>query len=324
MDRQWRICGLGDYANYYSYFTYGVMEGSILNGAWFRPIPLFGQPLQAVREQILFFKPHAVLAHMIFNKQGQHSMEDVFTLLSDLRRKGIRVIYHAGDAREVPRWPYDISGIVDFALANHGLRKEYSKAWNVPCYHWPYACLQQNGILERKHVSEEYRSLVTFTGSLTASVNHVHAERTRFVEALQKRISIKCFPTPETGNTRFQTAEVAAGAEAVLGVGMAEHIPEYIDVRPFQYIGAGAAYFHNHSYVMSKFFLDGFHFIGYEKNNVEDFLYKFHNEEHRAKVRVQGFKFAQRYHSTKARMRMVLDLLEGKTPQPIYIDQVEA
>ena len=57
-----RICTLGDYISYYSYFLAGTMEGSIRNGAIFRPVPFFGvQSLGKVEEQIDFIKPDIFL-----------------------------------------------------------------------------------------------------------------------------------------------------------------------------------------------------------------------------------------------------------------------
>lgn len=311
MNSQLRIACLGDYQNYYSYFLYGAMEGAILNGAWFRPIPLFGTGLESVKAQLNFFKPHILLIHMIFNKRP-YRQEDVFQILRDVRlRYGTKVFYHMGDARKNPRHPEDISNFVDAGLVNNGLYCEFSNIWHVPCFHWPYPCLQQEKIYHRSQVPEIYHREVVFTGSVDDNMHH--KERADFIKKLKEAIDVTVFPIPITGNTRFQTADVSGGADAVLGVQMGLDIPLYLDVRPFQYIGSGALYFHDNCDAMNYFFDSGTHFVSYERNNSEDFLNNFyyytqHNKRAGEKIRMEGFAYAQKYHSTKARMNGVIQI----------------
>lgn len=323
MKRQWRIVGLGDYLNYPSYFTLGVLEGAVKCGAWFRPVPLFGQSLQSVEEQINFFKPHILLCHMIFNKQP-HNREQVFEMLKRIKSKGVKIFYHAGDARNIPRYEGDISSFVDGVLLNSGLTEHFSNIWKVPCYHWPYGCFYQEGILDKAYVPDQYRCEVAFGGALSSDINHVHYGRTVFVNKLiEKGVKVKIFPNAESGNTRFQTAELASGADVVLGVGMAEHIPLYLDVRPFQYIGAGAVYAHTYSEVMKKFFQERIHYIGYDISNPMDFIDQITPVINEEKIRKAGFKFCQKWHSMEARMKFVLDLVSGKADKPkIYLEDV--
>ena len=113
--KQIRICGLGDYNNYYSYFLYGVMEGAIRNGCWFRPVSLSGQSLKDVESQLFWFKPDAILCHGIFGKDADKKLE----MLNRLRKRGIVIFYHMGDAKQTPRYPKDISKYVDFVLMNN-------------------------------------------------------------------------------------------------------------------------------------------------------------------------------------------------------------
>ena len=163
--KQTRIVGLGDYTGYYSYFTYGVLEGAIRCGAWFRPVSLLSQPLLSVREQIDFFKPHIIFAHCIFNRKP-HNREEVFDLLRWCRKKlGTFIFYHMGDARTEPRYPQPINDIVDAVLINNGEGKKWSeKWWKVPCYHWPYPCLYQSDISEEM---KEFEGDVVFTGGIS-------------------------------------------------------------------------------------------------------------------------------------------------------------
>jgi hypothetical protein len=323
MDKQWRIVGLGDYANYYSYFTGGILHGAVAAGAWFRPVSLFGQSLEAVKEQVNFFKPHIILAHMIFNRKP-HNQDQVFDMLRGFRKSGIKICYHMGDARFNPRYPGDISDIIDIGLVNNMIGNRFSSIWGIPCYHWPYGCMPQDEILSE--APKQYQCTFAFTGSLSDQPGH-HQERTQFVRSLkEKGVDVKLFPNAETGNTRFQTAEMAAGAWGVLGVGMGEEIAGYLDVRPFQYIGAGALYFHNHSEAMKSFFEPGTHFVSYEKNNPNDLMSKEFeiNPEKRISIIREGFKFCQEYHSMKARVKFVIDLIDGKVDKPlIYLEDLK-
>jgi len=66
--KQLRIVGLGDYADYYSYFLYGIMEGAILTGHIFRPVRLMDTTLSLIERQVDFMKPDIILCHCIFNK----------------------------------------------------------------------------------------------------------------------------------------------------------------------------------------------------------------------------------------------------------------
>ena len=313
--KQLRIATLGDWNKYFSYFLYGSMEGAIRCGAWFRPIPLFYISLGLVEEQIDFFKPHILMAHCIFNR-SPHNRDDVFDLLRRTRRKwGTYVCYHMGDARSEPRYPHDISDIVDLSLVNNGELDKWSRIWNVPCIHWPYPALYQKDIAE---VDKRFQADVVFTGSLSQGEGH-HRDRTNFVNQLPEYgIELKTYPDPTWGNSRFLTAEVSASSNVILGTQMGGDVHLYQDVRPFQYIGAGALYFHEKHRNMRYFFEPGFHYVEYD--GVEDFIEKYNNlykkkkknKNEARRIRMRGFEYAQEYHSTKRRVQAVIDTYEGK------------
>ena len=124
---------------------------------------------------------------------------------------------------------------------------------------------------ELADIDKTYKCNMAFTGGLDNSVHH--QERKNFINGL-KPIGIKLFPTAETGNTRFQTAELASSASSVLGVQMGKDIKGYQDVRPFQYIGAGALYYHDKHPSIDMFFEDGKHYISYKTNDARDLISK--------------------------------------------------
>lgn len=315
--KQVRIVGLGDYNGYFSYFTYGVMEGAIRCGVWFRPVSLLSQPLLNIKEQINFFKPHIILAHCIFNRKP-HDRGEVFDLLSWCRKRlGAMIFYHMGDARSEPRYPQPINPIVDGVLINNGEGKKWSeKWWRVPCYHWPYPALYQKDIAD---FDKDFEADVVFTGGLSKNPNDpYHYRRTLFVEDLKKNYSVRTYPDPYWGNSRFLTAEVAASSKVLLGFQMGEDVYLYNDVRPFQYTGAGALYFHNKHSNMDYFFKDGLHYVGYEsfkhfKELYEKYVVK--DPVSGNSIRRNAFEFSQNYHSTERRVQFVIDIWKGKEPK---------
>ena len=310
--KQLRIVGLGDYDNYFSYFTYSIMEGAIRTGNLFRPVPFFGHDLSVIKEQILWFKPHILIAHMLFGCGHRHDQSRVFQMLRDMRQRGIYVVYHNGDARKDPRYCGDISPIVDLGLLNQSDLAHYQNIWRVPCIRWPYMCLYQKEIADPVDL---YKCSIAFTGGIASK--GVHKERTDFVNTLQDRgCNVKLFPTNETGNTRFQTAELAASANMVLGMQMERQLKGYLDVRPFQYIGAGALYLHDKCEQMDEYFESGRHYIRYDKSDIEGFIA---NASILNKggpmvqaIREYGFKYCQNRHSTKQRMEEILKVYKEK------------
>jgi hypothetical protein len=162
---------------------------------------------------------------------------------------------------------------------------------------------------------------LAFAGSLED--NQHHGPRAKFIQHLKSKVSIKTFPSPESGNTRFQTPELAASAKGVLGFQMGLDVQGYQDVRPFQNIGAGALYFHDIHPSMNQFFTNGVHYVGFERDNIDDFYnkwqYYMENPTKAIKIRNEGFKYCQEHHSSKERISQVINILEDKKYKIKYI-----
>jgi hypothetical protein len=303
-----RIAAIGDYLNYYSYFLYGVMEGAIRCGAWFRPISLFGNTLEDVRRQVNVFKPNIILCHCIFNKEP-HSRDEIFDTFNMFRKRyGSVVFYHSGDARTVPRYPDDISKIVDFCLVNHSNLKVMEDKWKVPCFFWPYACLYQPDISK---ANPKFLADVAFTGYLSDSGHH--ADRLGFINSIKERVNVRLYPDEDIVDTKFITDIISASSKAVLGYQMGNDIPGYVDVRPYQYIGSGAVYMQDRHHNIDSVFADGEHYVGFERGNVDSFIemyeyYAIKNPDLGNEIRRSGFKYCQEKHSTAVRMRRVIDI----------------
>jgi hypothetical protein len=262
-----------------------------------------------------FTKPDIILCHMIFG-QPYHNYDRMYDMLKRVKKEfGTYLIYHAGDARTQPRKPQDISDLVDFALCNHGLLKEYENYLNIPCFHWPYGCLQQDNIAE---INTDFERDWIFTGG--TGQNKHHSSRANLIQRMkQRKLDILVLPEEKRHiiNTMYLTPEIASSARAILGVQMGTDIPLYQDVRPFQYIGAGALYFHDRHPNMDYFFEPGKHYVPYERDNLDHLIqqwqyYVVDNPDKGKKIRMYGFQFCQHYHSMKERMKMVIDICEGK------------
>lgn len=312
--KQYRFVILGNIQSYYSHFLYSSLEGAIRNGAWAKTVQLTDRPVKNIRDEIDFMKPHFLLAHTIFGPMRM----DVLQMLGEIRRKyGTKIMYHMGDAREMPRYPHPIDEWVDLGLVNHGDYEKFSNIWRIPCIHWPYMCFYQEDIAD---VDPRYISGLAFTGDLTADKHH--GPRKQFIQQLRSTMNIKTYPTPETGNTRFQTAELASSAAGILGMQMGENIPLYQDVRPFQYIGSGSVYFHDQCEAMDTFFEPEYHYVPYKRNDAKHLKMqydRFTSPEESVKIRRQAFEFCQRYHSSKERIESIIRYFEGEEPLPIYL-----
>jgi len=315
--KQYRIAILGKWNSYLSFFLMGSMQGIFLNGGLCRPISLENNIMNEVMEQLKFFKPHAILSHTIFDNLPHRNQ--LFDVLRKMRKSGTKVFYHAGDARSEPRHPAPINDIVDCVLINHWPVMPKYSVWNVPCFHWPYMALNQDSL---SNPVEMYRCDLAFTGSLAD--NQHHAPRARFIQNLKNRVPVTVFPTPQSGNTRFQTPELSASAKGVLGFQMGLDIPGYLDVRPYQFIGAGALYFHDKHSSIDKVFQDGVHYVGFKRDDIEDFYSKWQyyaqNTERRQQIIQAGFEYCQLHHSSKERMKQVINIIEGKEYKIKYLD----
>ena len=317
--RPYRVVILGNVQNYYSAFLYGVLEGAIRCGCWAKTVQLNNRQVGDIRMEIDFMKPDFLLCHMVFGPLRH----DVLQLFSEIRQRyGTKIIYHCGDAREQPRYPHPIDSYVDLGLVNHGDYRKFSNIWRIPTIHFPYMCFYQKEIAD---YDPKYACDMAFTGDLDSSKHH--GPRGQFIQQLKRLLSIKVFPTPETGNTRFQTAELSSSSKAVLGMQMGTNIPLYQDVRAFQYCGAGALYFHDQCENIDVFLKPGEHYVPYERNNAQHLKeqydkYVIKDPKEGQRIRGQAFDFCQKYHSTKERMQSIINYFEGGETLPIYLNDL--
>lgn len=324
----YRILVLGKFKNYISYYLHGVIEGTIRNGWLSDRIELQkvndnideGKHVSQLYERIARFKPHVMFTHSLFGTDREY-YPGLFDLLIKVKKKfGTIVCHQEGDPRLTPRYEVDINGIVDMVLMNIGDEKilsNFSKIWNVPCYYWPYACLNQNEI--GKPVSGFKHDMV-YTGNM--SVSDLYKPRTDFIKKCMKSgiFKLKRYPDANVGNTRFITPVIAASAKTILGPPAKTDIELYIDARPFEYLGAGGLLLRPYSSGIEKVFSPEIHmylFTEGDLNELEElYMYCLENRSGSDSIKLQGFNFVQEYHNYKVRVRQVIDIIEGKSSKP--------
>jgi hypothetical protein len=312
---QRRIATLGLWNSWFSYYLHCTLQGSILNGAFFRPLEIKRNPA-IIEKEIDYFKPQIIFTHAIFQQDNEYIL-DLFNMLEIVRKRwNIKVVLQEGDPKFEPRFKEKINRIVDLALINNQFTEKFSTIWGIPCIYWPYFCMVQDSILEQNKYA---LADVAFSGNVSENrtENHVHYGRKEFLDKIGKQFNVRIYPDNKIGNSRFYTPEVAASSKVVLGIHQGHNITGYLDTRPFQYIGAGALYFHDKAEIMEKIFKPGFHYVQYNRFDVKSFYDEYNyfvnkNPEEGNKIRQQGFEYCQKYHSSKVRIKFIIDVLEGK------------
>ena len=320
MKRPLRIALIGNIIREYSAFVLGTREGIFLLGHRFRGIDFRYSTPKFIRQQLFEFRPDYIFTHMILNAQIGKTPQTLQILKDVKDRFGTRVIHTMQDARETSRFPQKIKDFVDIGLLNQTqCIKDFEKVWGIPCYYWPYGCMKQSEMADP--VGDLHFDMI-YTGNM---IDGIYAERTRFVRQLANCINLKVVETQSVGDLRARTPELAVSAGAVLGVGLRYDLEGYIDVRPFQYCGAGALLITHEYNGMDKVFEYGKHlvtFSGYDPQTVVELLnYYLEDKDEADEIREAGFEYTQRCHNYCVRVGDVIDVLEGKRDRPrVFLD----
>lgn len=301
---------LGNVQLGYSWFVLGATEGAYLNGCWVKTVDIKANTFSFIRDHIYWFRPDVILTHITFHKAVDqiHGTTKLLQLLSDVRSQlKTRVCYHMGDARTSPRFANNISDSFDLGLVNNfvpDVLENFSRIWGIPCIWWPYACLQQRAIAG---VVSHLRCGLAFTGNLGGG--ELYQARTDFIKALQKKMEIQVFETQGGNDLRYLTPELSASADGILSLPADTDVSGYIDVRPFQYGGAGALLFQRWSDSLNKVFSEDHmvKFEGYDPDIVLDLYDKYSKDrEGNIEKRQAVFDYVQLEHSYKRRIHDVL------------------
>ena len=298
MTRPLRSVLIGDVDYYPSEYAFGVNQAMTRAGHWHSTVNIrcdMGVIAKRVRE----VHPDVIWGHMLLWAPGGKT-NDLLWLCHDWRARGTKVLIHDGDARTETRFPHDISGAVDLALCNHTADRS---AWRIPQLRWPYFAFDQAAPTAP---ADDLRCDLAFAGRLDAGP--LYAGRTALVRELQAKLGdrMRVFAGAEV-HTLYRTPELAASARAVLGFGRPEQ-PGWVDVRVFQYPGAGGILLHDD---VGGFLDPAEHYVPYERGSAASVLAQLEAildqpDELDAGLRAAAFAHVQAGHSATARVRQAL------------------
>ncbi|MFW6002722.1 MAG: hypothetical protein ACOCQD_05215 [archaeon] len=267
--------------------------------------------MKKIREQILQFKPNYVFTHLTFH-DTIHKRDNVLQMFSELyKRYDIKFIHTCNDARTVDRYMNDISNCIYTSLVgSYDMVENCEPKWKVPTFYTPYSALVQHNIAEP--INELKFKEPVFTGSVNA-----HSDRKKFINLLRDfGVKLKIFGAQSDNDMRHRTQELSSSANCIMGLCTGYRINFYIDVRPYQYLGSGACM------IMRKFkgmdnIIPPDLYYSFEGYGQKDAKYVKETYQRILKtdtwpMRCKAFRYMQQNHSSKVRIKQILDVLEGK------------
>jgi len=301
VSRPLRSVLIGDVDHYPSEYAFGVNQAMTMAGHWHTSVNI-RLDMGAIAKRVREMQPDIIWGHMLLWAPGDHyKTPDLLDLCAAWRKRGTRVLLHDGDARTDTRCPMDVSTAIDLALCNHRAPRT---VWHIPQLHWPYFCFWQEARVEPV---PEFQCDLAFAGRLDGSGIYQH--RTELVLQLKDKLGdrMKIFPGGDQ-HTVFRTPEVAASAKAVLGYGRPGR-NGWLDVRVFQYPGAGAILLHDDVGEMLK---PHAHYIPYESGSVDAILAALDlvtsmSDKAQHDFRWLAFSYTQAMHSASARVKQALE-----------------
>ena len=293
---------LGDCDHYASPYMRGVAQAMAILNVHHRQVSI-RQPIGALRAALDESKPDILWTHMLlWPPAGSPAVAELVALMQRAHDRGAHIVVHDGDYKERTRHPHDLSSWCDLALTNHAFDRS---AWCVPTMRWPYFAQWQDRMAEP---DPAWRCGLFFAGTLGAGP--VYSERTALVERVrQLGVDLK-LPKPGD-NTLDRTATIATAADAVLGFGR-PGVSGWVDVRVFQYSGAGGILIHDD---VAGYLQPLVHYVPYDSGRAESVVEALARlralpESDRQAMRTRAFSHVHAHHSSVARVRQVLGALE--------------
>lgn len=293
----------------YSWFVLTTHQGCVLNGCDVANIDFKSNSLSDIRDTIIRLNPDIVFTHLSFHG-NKHPVGNTLQMYKDVKKKiDVKFIHTLGDARKQDRYMGDVSDIFHSAfVSNLDCIDICKNAWKTDrVYYNPYSSLVYNKIAEPKI---DLNFGVVFTGSPGA-----HKDRSEFIRKLTAIMDIRIFKTQTKDDLRHRTDELSASTECILGLCTGYDIRGYIDVRPFQYLGTGACMIIRKFNGMDEVMPDNLYYPITSYNNpheVKEIYEKFIKNKPNKRMRNRAFKYIQKYHSCKERMKNVLNIIDEK------------
>ncbi len=299
-----KACILGNTALGYSWFVLTYRQGLRMNGVEVYEIDYKSNPINDIKKMLMKMKADIVFTHLTFH--NIYSIPAVLQMFRDINKTvGTKFIHVTMDARGKDRYMADISGVFHLAVVgNHIMEESGRSAWNIPTMYSPYASMYYD------KMSEPVNELV-FTDALFTGNSRSHPDRTDFINKLSKRIPLKIITTQSGQDLRHRTHELSASAKCILGLCTGYDIDGYIDVRPFQYLGAGACMIIRKFKNMDRVIPEHLYFPidSYSEKAADECAeyYRRSLKEDTLEMRKEAFDFMQNYHSSKIRIKEILN-----------------
>jgi len=294
----------------YSWFVKTHLDGFRRNDIDVQMIDHKSNCIEVIRDKLIRYKPSYCFEHLAFHQH--HDKYRLFQMFSEINKKmGTKFIHTCSDARNEDRYSDDLSNIYHSAfVGTHGMKEKGEQDWKIPTYYCPYSSLTYDNIAEP--VIKYMFKKAVFTGNPIS-----HPDRKQFIALLKEYgVGMKIFKTQSHNDLRDKTPQLSSSANVILGLCTGYDINGYIDVRPFQYLGTGACFMGRKYHNIDNIIPDNLYYLfdGYERKDakyVKDTWRKIMKTD-TWPMRTKAFNFIQKYHSSKVRMKNVIDVLEGK------------
>lgn len=299
---------LGNTKLNYSWFVLTYRQGLWQNGVVTFDIDYKSTPLGEIKNQLLEIKPDLVFTHLTFHG-NINPLGDVLQMYSDVsKRVGTKFIHTCNDARTEDRYMGDVSHAYHMAMVGtFGMQKNCQKAFGIPVHYVPYSSLVYSRM--PKPAKDLAFTEAVFTGSPGA-----HKDRQDFLRKLGNIIPIKTFQTQSGNDLRDRTQELSISAQCILGLCTGYEIDGYIDVRPFQYLGAGACMIIRKFSNMDDYIPDSLYYpiTSYGPDGVSAAVEHYHRilKEDTSEMQKAAMGYVQRFHSCKVRIADVLNKIK--------------
>jgi hypothetical protein len=292
----------------YSWFYKTYRQGLQYNNHDVIDIDYKSNSLAAIKEKLITISPEFCFTHLSFHAQV-NPIPKVLQMYSDVHKKvGTRFIHTCNDARNEDRYMGDLRHAFSAAFVGSiSMLQNCPPAWKIPVYYAPYSSLVY------KHMAKPAPDLMfkeaVFTGSPAS-----HNDRKSFIQRLGQRIPIRVFQTQSGEDLRHRTKELSVSAKCILGLCTGYDVLGYIDVRPWQYLGAGACMIMRKFPGMETLIPDEIYYKieSYGNDGVKEAVEHYNRilKEDTMEKQVLAFETIQKNHSCMVRLEYVLNKLK--------------
>ncbi len=323
--KSYKICILGNTGNN-PFSAYSWFIKTVSDGAWHLGHEVIGfdyksHSITEIRDFLFNNDIDILFTHLTMHQfHDKFSMMEIFDNLRSL--KGTIVIHTMQDARHEPRYKGDISSAFDLALVGQTENIEkFQKTWKVPVYYWPYSALTYSKMAD-------FKEDLAFKVPVFPGNPDIHKDRSAFIRKLRSTMNIKIIKTGSKEDVRNRTGELSVSAKCILGLCTGYDIEGYCEVRPWQYLGAGACMIMRKFKGIDDIIPEDLYYPidGYTWNDAKKVseLFEKIKKTNNMPLKERAFNFIQRYHSSKERMKQTLEIIEGKRSRlSVYLSDLQ-